>query len=131
MLGARLTAATVGIANVTVGMLYLPSMPEELVRRPLAPGQVSAVVYIESIGPIWSALFILSGLALIHAAAVRKHFVRTHVATAGMWGLFGGAILFSAVLTEPPIPVVTGTIASFVALINLAIARGCAERGLR
>jgi hypothetical protein len=129
MLGARLTAATAGIMQVTVGLLYIG--PEQLVRRPLLPGQVSAVVYIEGIGPVWTAIFILSGLYLVFAAARKKRFVPGHIAAAGVWGLYGGAVLISALLTEPPVPVLAGTIASFVALLHLSLARGCAERGLR
>ncbi|MEA1798558.1 hypothetical protein [Rhodococcus qingshengii] len=129
MLGARLTAATAGIMQVTVGLLYIG--PEEWVRRPLLPGQVSAVVYIEGIGPVWTVSFVLAGLYLIWAAAHKKGFVPGHIAATGIWGLYGGAILISALLTEPPVPVLAGTIACFVALMNLSIARGCAERGLR
>lgn len=131
MLGARLTAATMGIMNVTVGVLYLPSMPEELVRRPLQPGQVSAVVYIENIGPLWSVMFILTGLVLLLANSRRKGFVAAHLGATFVWAFYGAAILISAFLTQPPVPVVAGAIASFAALLNLAIARGCAERGMR
>ena len=129
MLGARLTAATIGIMQVTVGLLYIG--PEELVRRPLLPGQVSAVVYIEGIGPVWTVTFVITGLYLIYAAVRKKGFVPGHIAAAGIWGLYGGAILISALLTEPPVPVLAGTIASFVALWHVATARGCSERGLR
>lgn len=129
MLGARLTAATAGIMQVTVGLLYIG--PEELVRRPLLPGQVSAVVYIEGIGPVWTVSFVLAGLFLIWAAVRKEGFVPGYIAAAGVWGLYGGAVLISALLTEPPVPVLTGTIASFVALLKLTIARDCSERGLR
>lgn len=131
MLGARLTAATAGIMNVTVGLLYLPSMPEELVRRPLQPGQVSAVMYIEGFGPLWSVMFVVTGLLLV-TASLRKHgFIVAHLSAAFIWAFYGAAILFSAFLTQPPVPVVAGAIASFTALIHLAVARGCAERGTR
>jgi FtsH-binding integral membrane protein len=131
MLGARLTAATAGIMNVTVGALYLPSMPEELVRRPLQPGQVSAVVYIEHIGPLWSVMFIITGVVLIMAAMRRRGFIPAHLGAVFVWAFYGAAILFSAFLTQPPVPVVAGAIASFTALVHLAVARGCAERGMR
>lgn len=131
MLGTRLTAATAGITQATVAVLYLPQLPETLIRRPLLPGQVSAVVYIESLGPIWSMLFAVSAAALI-VAAVRGHgFIWSHVASAGLWVLYGSSIIYSAVLTEPPVPVVAGTIATSFGLMNLAIAIGCRDRGLR
>lgn len=132
MLGARLTAATSGIMQTTIGLLYLPSMPEELIRRPLQPGQVSGVVYIEHLGPpIWSTMFLLTGLFLVFAALRSVRFIPAHVLSAGVWAIYGGVILISAVLTEPPVPVVAGTIAMFLSLIHLAVARGCAERGIR
>jgi hypothetical protein len=99
MLGARLTAATAGIMNVTVGALYLPSMPEELVRRPLQPGQVSAVVYIENVGPLWSVIFIITGIVLILAAFRRRGFIPAHLGAVFVWAFYGAAILFSAFLT--------------------------------
>ncbi|KIQ15342.1 hypothetical protein [Rhodococcus sp. MEB064] len=131
MLGTRLTAASTGILQGTVGILYLPSLPESLIRRPLMPGQVSAVVYIESIGPLWSVVFALSTAMLI-ASAVRGHgFIAAHIGSAGLWALYGSCILYSAFVTEPPVPVVAGTIASGVAFIQLSIAIGCRDRGHR
>lgn len=129
MLGARLTAATCGAMNCAVGLLYV--LPEPLVRRPLQPGQVSAVALIESVGPSWTILFILSGVALLLAAAQRRGFVRAHLVAVFVWLLYAGAVLFSAALTEPPAPILTGVIGFFVAFLNACIARGCAERGLR
>lgn len=129
MLGARLTAGAGGVMNCTIGILYL--MPEQLVRRPLQPGQVSAVVLIESFGPWWTIMFIASGIGLIAAALNRRGFVPAHNASVFVWLFYGGAVFFSALLTEPPVPIVTGVLAGFVALIHACIARGCAERGLR
>ena len=132
MLGARLTAATAGITQATVGVLYLPTLPETLVRRPLLPGQASAVVYIESIGPLWTVMFAVSA-ALAIAAGVRKRgFIAAHLSIAGVNVLYGTCILFSAILTEPPVPIVAGTIATgFGGLMNLTIAIGCRDRGHR
>lgn len=129
MRGARLMAAVTGCMNVTVGVLYIA--PEELVRRPLQPGQVSAVVWVESIGPLWFLGFLFTGLALLVASARSRGFIWAHIATATMGAFYGGCILFSAFLTEPPVPIVHGTLAAFVALLNIAIAIGDAERGAR
>lgn len=131
MLGTRLTAATTGIMQATVGVLYLPTMPESLVRRPLLPGQVSAVAYIESIGPLWSAVFFGTALALVVAAVRGRGFVNAHIAAAGVSVLYGSSILISAVLTEPPVPVVHGTYATFVGVLHICIAIGCRDRGHR
>lgn len=130
MLGARLMAATSGTVQIGVGVLYLA--PETLVRRPLEPGQVSAVVYIESFGPIWTIGFALTGLLLLTAAFRKKGFVPGHIMSASWWGFYSGSILLSAVLTEPPAPVVAGAIAAGLGCaLQLAIARSDAERGHR
>ncbi|NIL86505.1 hypothetical protein RhoFasGS6_03909 [Rhodococcus fascians] len=129
MLGARLTAATTGLMSITVGGLYL--LPEQFVRRPLMPGQINAVQFIEGIGPVWSLLFALAGVLLLRAAVSKRGFVFGHLATAGIWTFYGLAILFSAVLTQPPVPVVAGAIATFVGLTQMTLAIGCAERGQR
>lgn len=100
MLGARLASGTSGIMSVTVGVLYL--LPEQLVRRPLQPGQVSAVVLIESLGPWWTILFVGTGLMLIAAALRRRGFVNAHISAAGVWAFYAGCVLFSAVLAVPP-----------------------------
>lgn len=129
MLGARLMAATAGCMQVTVGVLYIS--PEELVRRPLQPGQVSAVVWVESIGPMWFFGFLLTGMALLLATVRRRGFIFAHVATSTFLALYAGCILFSALLTEPPVPIVHGTFAGFMAILHIAIARGDAERNCR
>ncbi|WP_395705163.1 hypothetical protein [Rhodococcus ruber] len=129
MLGARLTAGAAGMMSCTLGVLYL--MPEQLVRRPMQPGQVSAVVLIEGLGPWWTVLFVATGLMLLAAATRRRGFVVAHNASVFVWLFYSCCVLYSALLTEPPVPVVTGTLAGFVALLHACIARGCVERGLR
>lgn len=132
MLGTRLTAATAGITQATIGVLYLPQLPETLIRRPLLPGQVSAVVYIESIGPLWSLMFFATAAMLLVASVRGKGFIRGHLSVSAVNVLYGTCILASALLTEPPVPVVAGTIATgFGGLMNLTIAIGCRDRGHR
>lgn len=130
MRGARLQALVMGAGQLTIGGLY-GLAPEELLRRPLSPGQVSAVVWIESLGPIWAVLFAVTGLWLLGAVWRAHGFVRAHIAAAGVWAFYASCILYSAVLTEPPVPIIAGTIAGFVAVLNIAIARADAERGTR
>ena len=129
MLGARLMAAVTGCMQVAVGVLYIS--PEELVRRPLQPGQVSAVVWVESIGPMWFFGFLLTGLALLAAVVRKRGFIFALIATSAFLAFYAGCILFSAVLTEPPVPVVHGTFAGFMAFLLFAIARGNADRNCR
>lgn len=131
MLGTRLTAATSGIMQATIGILYAPPLPESLVRRPLLPGQVSTVAYIESIGPLWTILFVATAAGLGVAVVRGRGFVNAHIAAAGISVFYGSGILISAVLTEPPVPVVHGTYATFVGLLHICIAIGCRDRGHR
>ncbi|MDV6309898.1 hypothetical protein [Gordonia amicalis] len=129
MIGARLQAAVLGAGQVAVGCVY--AGPEAWVRRPLEPGQVSAVVWIESFGPLWCIGFVVTGVWLLVAMARRKGFVHAHIGSAAMWAFFSGCVLISALLSEPPAPVVAGCMAGILALVSIAIARGDAERGVR
>lgn len=131
MLGTRLTAAAAGVTQCAVGVLYIPVMPEFLVRRPMLPNQVNAVVYIEGVTPLWTVLFVVTAAALLAAALRGQGFIWSHIASGGVWALYGSSILYSALLTEPPVPVVAGTISSGVALLHIAIAIGCRDRGHR
>lgn len=129
MLGTRLVAGACGLTQIAVGLLYLG--PTDLVRRPLPPGQVSFVVYVEQAGPYWVAGFILSSLLLLVAAVRGKGFVVGHAAGVFICLFYGAAILLGAIRSQPPSPVVTATFACGLALIHFALAFGCAERGYR
>lgn len=129
MLGARLSAAAAAAGQIAVGVLY--TAPDSLIRYQLNPGQVSAVVWIESFGPVWILGFIATGMWLGVCAVRKQGFVSAHIASAGWWAFYAGCVLFSALLTNPQTPIVTGVIAAGVCLLNLAIARGDAERGYR
>lgn len=129
MLGTRLAAGAAGMMQISVGGLYLG--PSNLVRRPLPPDQINLVVYIEQAGPVWVLLFALSGAWLITCAVRRQGFVIAHGISVFVWFFYGAAIWFGAAFSEPPTPVLSADIAVFVALLNAALAIGCAERGHR
>lgn len=127
--GARGVASVWGGGQVLLAVIYF--LGDELVRRPLQPGQISAVVWLESIGPVWALLFLLSGLWLLGAAACDVGYRRAHIASATLWAFYSGCILISAFLTEPPVPIVTGCLAGIVCLAQIATARANAKRGVR
>lgn len=129
MLGTRLTAGACGMMQIAVGFLYLG--PSQWVRRPLPPEQVSLVVYIEQAGPWWVLLFALSGLALLVSAFRARGFVLAHATGVFVWLFYGLAIMLGAIFSEPPTPVLAGTIAVFTAFVHAGLAYGSAERGYR
>ena len=127
--GARGVAVVWGGGQVLLAVIYF--LGDELVRRPLQPGQISAVVWLESIGPVWAVLFFVSGVWLIGAAVRDVGYRRAHIASATLWAFYSGCILISAFLTEPPMPIVTGVVALVVCLAQIATARANAKRGVR
>ncbi|QSL99895.1 membrane protein [Gordonia phage Ayotoya] len=129
MIAARLQAAVLGVGQITIAGLY--GGPDILVRYPLKPGQVSAVVWIDSFGPLWLLSFLAVGFWLMSTVVRRRGFVAAHIASAGLWAFYSGCVLMSAFLTEPPVPVLAGTFAGLLALVNIAVAVGDAERGHR
>ncbi|KXF56132.1 hypothetical protein AXA44_02540 [Rhodococcus sp. SC4] len=129
MLGTRLTAAVCGAMQISVGLLYLG--PSQFVRRPLPPDQINLVQYIESAGPYWVIGFVLSGVVLLAASVRRRGFVIGHAVAVFIWAFYGSAVLIGAVMSEPPTPILTGSISVWLALMHAALAYGCAERGYR
>ncbi|MFF0706976.1 hypothetical protein [Gordonia sputi] len=107
--GARLVSFITGVMAILVGVIYFG--PSEWVRRPLPPGQVSLVSIIESAVPVWSILFCLTGAALVFCVMSRRHLIAAHILAIFTWTFYGMALLLSAVLSEPPAPIVTGVIA--------------------
>lgn len=129
MLGTRLVAGVTGTMNIAVGALYLG--PSQLVRRPLPPDQISLVVYVESFGPWWVLMFVVSGALLLATTRRKRGFLVAHSASVFVWAFYGLAILLGALFSEPPTPVLAGAIATFMALLHFALAFACAERGHR
>ncbi|UOK18019.1 membrane protein [Gordonia phage Hibiscus] len=129
MLGTRLVAGVTGTMNIVVGCLYLG--PSQLVRRPLPPDQISLVVYVESFGPWWVLMFVLSGIWLLVTSIRKRGFLLAHSGSVFIWGFYGLAILLGAMFSEPPTPILAGAIATFMALLHSALAFSCAERGYR
>ena len=107
--GARLVSFITGVMAVLVGVIYFG--PAEWIRRPLPPGQVSLVSLIESAVPVWSILFCVTGATLVFCVMARRHLIAAHVLAIFTWTFYGMALLLSAVLSEPPAPIVTGVIA--------------------
>ncbi|MGB3771751.1 MAG: hypothetical protein WBA00_11470 [Rhodococcus sp. (in: high G+C Gram-positive bacteria)] len=126
MTAARALSAVLALASFLLGLLYAVSylgMPS-LVRRPLPPGQESLVVTIESFGPVWPGLFLLAGTAVALSATFpgRRSLVVAHMGAAFAWTFYGGSILVGAMLTQPPVPIVLGSMALLFPALHVVCA---------
>lgn len=119
-----------GLACFAIGSIYAFA-DENLVRRPLPPGQTSIVVWIEELGPIWPFLFFFSGLTLIISAIVHRGVILSHGCGFFVWAFYGGAILFGAIRSVPPAPILMGTVSCFIAAAMWIIAKIWASEGVK
>ncbi|UTN93315.1 membrane protein [Gordonia phage Widow] len=117
--GLQLTSLITGVMAIVMGLVYFG--PDALIRRPLPPGQVSIVVAVESFAPVWPILFTAMGMALIGAVTSRRFVLASHVLAVFGWSFYAASILIGALLSEPPTPIVTGTMSLFVALVHFGL----------
>lgn len=125
--GTRLVSIAMGLTAICLGVLY--TEPEQWVRRALPPGQVSVVATVESFGPVWPALFVAIGIALIVAVMARRCVVLAHLAGMGVWAFYAAAIIIGAVLSQPPTPIVVGVIAIGLAWAHLGLLQAHQDEG--
>lgn len=107
--GPRLVSFITGAMALLLGVIYVG--PTEWIRRPLPPGQVSLVALIERAVPVWAILFCLTGAVLVFAVMARRWLIAAHILAIFTWTFYGMCLLISALLSEPPAPIVTGVIA--------------------
>lgn len=107
--GPRLVSFITGAMALLLGVIYVG--PTEWIRRPLPQGQVSLVAIIEQAVPVWAILFCVTGLALVWAVMARRGLIAAHLLAIFAWTFYGVALLLSALLSEPPAPIITGVIA--------------------
>lgn len=125
--GLQLTSLITGVMAVVLGTVYFG--PEEFIRPASPAGQTSIVVYVESLGPVWPALFITMGVVLILAVTSRRGIIASHVLAVFGWMFYGSALLIGEVLSEPPTPIVTGVLAIGVASIHFGLIQAHQEAG--
>lgn len=125
--GLQITSIITGVMSVVLGCVYFA--PESFLRCPLPPGQTSLVVYIDQLGPVWPLLFLIMGVALILSVTARRYIVPAHILAVFGWMFYGSALLIGAVFSEPPMPVVTGTIAVGVAGIHFGLMQAHQDQG--
>lgn len=129
----RLISLNLGLTALVYSILYLG--PEELVRTKRtaeqADAQTSIVQNIEAIGPVWPFVFALAAGLLLWTTWRGRGLITAHGIAAGVWVLYGLSIVFSALLSEPPSPVLTGTAAILGAVTHIGMARAWAGEGVK
>lgn len=118
-----------GCAALWLASTYLG--PEYLVRRPLPEGQVSLVQHIENVTPVWPWAFGVVGVLLLIATFTRRCLIAVHGIAATLWMFYGLLLLTSALLSEPPAPILTGGISVWAAAMHFGCAVSWSERGFR
>lgn len=117
--GLQLTSLITGVMAIVMGLVYFGMRPSSW--PPLPSGQVSVVVAVESFAPVWPILFTVMGMALIGAVTSRRCVLGAHVVAIFGWSFYGASILIGALLSEPPTPIVTGTLSLFVAAVHFGL----------
>ncbi len=118
--GLQLTSLITGVMAIIMGLVYFGSQARAT-RPPLPSGQVSVVVAVESFAPVWPLLFTVMGMVLIGAVTSRRFVLGAHVVAIFGWSFYGASILIGALLSEPPTPIVTGTMSLFVAAVHFGL----------
>lgn len=113
-----------------VGMTWNYVDPR-FVPRPLGPGQVSILRYIDSMGPIWAAAFALTGVAIAATLWLYPRCLRWgHAIGATVMTTYCAASWIGAWVSQPPAPIMTAVLASAVAATHF-VATWVAARAVR
>ena len=126
----RLISYNLGLMALMYSVLYFG--PESWVRfRTDLTKQVSIVQHIDGLGPIWPFLFLLTACLVLACTFFGREVIVAHGVAAGVWVMYGLAILLGAFLSNPPAPVLSGFAALFGAVTHVGMARAWAGEGVR
>lgn len=110
-----LKALSIILIATHTGMAWAYVDPR-FVARPLGPGQVSVLRYIEALGPTWAAAFALTGAAIAATLWLYPRCLRWgHALGATVLTGYGAASWIGALVSVPPSPIMTAVLASTVA----------------
>lgn len=115
--------------SIIVGAVYLG--PENLVRRPLPPGQETLVVIVEAAVPVWPFLFGTAGIVLLVAVLRQQRVMWAHGAVIAAWSFYGFCLISAPLRSVPPSPILAGLIALGIVGANIAALRLWAALGVR
>lgn len=93
--------------------------------------QISLVQNIDRFGPVWPFLFALIGVLIVLTTLRRRWVIYSHGIAAGVWVFYGTAILFGAILSEPPSTILPGAAAIFGSITHGGMARAWAGEGVK
>lgn len=125
---ARFLSSILAIGAAVVGCFY--AGPESLVRRPVRPGQESLVVLVESVFPVWPAIFLAAGLILTVAVIRMRGLIPAHGVVVAVWAFYGLCLILGPIFSVPPAPILTGVLAGILVLTNAAAMRLWAALGV-
>lgn len=127
--GVRIISRALGLCAWFFAAMYLG--PAELANHTRSGEQDSVVQALDSLGPVWPVLFVFAGAGVLFSARRRRWAVPAHGIAAGVWVFYGLATLLGAILSEPPVPVLTGGLAISAAVIHYGAARCWADWGIK
>lgn len=129
----RFISLNLGLTALVYSILYLG--PAELVRTERTPEQaalqISIVQNLDAVGPVWPFVFMLAGIGIFASVWLGRGLIVAHGIAAGVWIIYGLSIIFSALLSEPPSPVLTGSAAILGAVTHIGMARAWAGEGVK
>lgn len=131
MAGLRIISVTLGLCALYFAGIYLG--PTGLAVNARMTGQPTVVQTINSFGPIWPILFAIAGGGVLGSltSGCRLVLVLAHGVAAAVWVFFGLTSLTGALLSQPPIPVLTGGLAISAAVIHYGAARCWSDWGIK
>lgn len=130
----RFISLNLGAMAVAYAIFYLgPSSWVRVPRNQKAMSeQISLVQNIDRFGPVWTFLFALIGILIILTIVRGRWVIYSHGIAAGAWVFYGAAILFGAVLSEPPpTTILPGAAAIFSSITHAGMARAWAGEGVK
>ncbi|HEX6471150.1 MAG TPA: hypothetical protein VF069_18770 [Streptosporangiaceae bacterium] len=111
VLSALLAVTHLGMAWAYVDPRFVP--------RPLGPGQVSVVRYIEALGPFWIAGFGATavGIALVLWRFPARLWI-AHLLGLSVSAAYATAAWTGSLMSDPPSPIITAVLASSLAAVH-------------
>lgn len=84
--------------------------------------QVRVVLFINHLGPVWTTLFGLTGVALVLALRWHRYRHWTHLGCATVWSFYAAALWIGSVAVTPVAPVRLAVIVTGLAILHLTAA---------
>lgn len=110
---------------------YSPPPDKEPTRNGKGGPANTLVMWIEHLGPVWPVLFGIAAFSVLISTLLFRGLIVGHGIAAGVWVIYGSAIIYGAVMADPPSPILAGVAALFGAVFHVGMARAWAGEGVR